>query len=298
MARSHRKSLSSGRPPTTSKRKVALSAAATRTIIRSHHRLHKRLQQAQNAKDEAQVSTIQGQIADLGGLESYQQASILGQAKDRGGDSSTVLMQWLETIRPQCPGKEKLRLLEVGALSVNNACSNSKLFEIERIDLNSQGAGILQQDFMQRPLPRADSNEVGDTFDVISLSLVVNYVPDAAQRGAMLQRTCRFLRSSKSGRNNELSFTFPALFLVLPAACVFNSRYLNEERLAMIMESLGYSKSKQKRTAKLVYYLWHYDHSRTTAARAVPKKEVNPGSGRNNFAIVLEGGQDVMGRQC
>ena len=66
-------------------------------------------------------------------------------------------------------------MLEVGALSTSNACSRSGLFEIERIDLNSQAEGITQQDFMERPLPKDSSEQ----FEIISLSLVLNYVPDA-----------------------------------------------------------------------------------------------------------------------
>ena len=177
-------------------------------------------------------------------------------------------------------------MLEVGALSTTNACSRSGIFEIERIDLNSQAKGIMQQDFMERPLPKDSSEQ----FDIISLSLVLNYVPNAAGRGEMLERTLQFLRNpSFSELGQNLTASFPSLFLVLPVSCVTNSRYLDESRLEAIMGSLGYDKVHQKLTNKLAYYLWK-------ATDLVPKKrtesfkkvEVRAGKTRNNFAIVLK----------
>ena len=83
---------------------------------------------------------------------------------------------------------------------------------------------------------------------------------------------------------------FPSLFLVLPAPCVMNSRYLDEKRLADIMVSLGYCLVKSKLSAKLIYQLWKLG-SEVAGTTASPtefiKEEVNPGRTRNNFAIVL-----------
>jgi 25S rRNA (adenine2142-N1)-methyltransferase len=176
-------------------------------------------------------------------------------------------------------------MLEVGALSTQNACSKSGCFDIERIDLNSQGEGILQQDFMQRPLPRDES----ERFDIISLSLVLNFVPDPKGRGDMLRRATYFLFPPGQHLDNpQLAAHFPSLFLVLPAPCVTNSRYLDEERLASIMTSLGYTKTASKTSQRLVYYLWKRDSSCGGAERQFSKKEIRSGASRNNFAIVLD----------
>jgi 25S rRNA (adenine2142-N1)-methyltransferase len=185
----------------------------------------------------------------------------------------------------------KLKLLEVGALSTSNACSKSGHFDVQRIDLNSQGDGILQQDFMERPLPKSAAEQ----FDIISLSLVLNYVPDAPGRGEMLKRTCQFLDTRhRIDRDAAVQAVFPALFLVLPAPCITNSRYMDEGRLGEIMGSLGYVLLQRKQTAKLVYYLWQLkslpSEARTktkTKTRKFPKKEVNPGAGRNNFSVIV-----------
>ena len=284
------KSLSNGRPPTITKPKASLSSQATRTLIRTHHTLNKKLESAKSKGNDAEAADLEAQIEKLGGLKAYQQASIQGQSIDRGGDSSAVLMKWLEPTSDALSKTEpKLRLLEVGALSTSNVCSTSGHFNVQRIDLNSQGDGILQQDFMERPLPKSNAEK----FDIISLSLVLNYVPDATGRGEMLKRTCQFLDSRhRLDRDAAIQAVFPALFLVLPAPCVTNSRYMDEPRLTEIMNSLGYRLLQRKQTAKLVYYLWQLQglpNEGKTKAKGMKfaKKEVNPGATRNNFSIVL-----------
>ncbi|KAL1304421.1 hypothetical protein AAFC00_003419 [Neodothiora populina] len=275
------KSLSHGRPPVIQKPKASLTAKATRTLIRTHHRLHKALAEAVKHGDEQTAASIRAQIEEKGGLKRYQQASIQGQSSDRGGDTSKLLMDWLP--KDISKAGAKLRMLEVGALSVNNVCSRSGVFDDTRIDLNSQGSGIQQQDFMERPLPTSEDEK----FDIISLSLVLNYVPDASQRGEMLRRTCQFLLSEPScALSGEQMRFFPSLFLVLPAPCVTNSRYLDEKLLTQIMKTLGYSLIERKLTAKLIYHLWHWN-GLTEKARFA-KSEVNPGRSRNNFSVILE----------
>ena len=277
--------LANGRPPMAKKSKPTISRKATGNMIRSHHRLHKQLVKAEAKGNDEEAGNLRKRINDLGGLESYQLASIQGQASDRGGDSSIVLMEWLQDIKPDLASSNpKLRMLEVGALSVDNACSKSALFEIERIDLKSQADGITKQDFMERPIPKFDK----DQFDIISLSLVLNFVPDPEDRAKMLRQTCRFLdQRAPRTRPDSLQDRFPALFLVLPAACITNSRYMNEERLTLMMSSLGYVCLKRKQTARLIYWLWLLRDRPVPDEQNFPKKEVNPGKVRNNFLILL-----------
>ncbi|KAH8879405.1 hypothetical protein GQ53DRAFT_789334 [Thozetella sp. PMI_491] len=276
--------LAASRPPTARKPK-SISRKATKALINTHHLLEKRREQATAKGDRTEAARVDAEISALGGLERYQQASLQGQRDDRGGDSSRVLLQWLEP----CLQGEKgaaarpLRMLEVGALSTQNACSKSGYFDIIRIDLNSQGEGIIQQDFMERPLPR-DHDE---RFDIISLSLVLNFVPDPRQRGEMLRRTLDFLHLPKH-LPQHLKGYFPSLFLVLPAPCISNSRYLDEERLEAMMLSFGYSKVASKATQRLVYYLWKRDSASSSAAMPFAKNIIRTGSSRNNFAIVIK----------
>ncbi|KAI9762353.1 MAG: 60S ribosomal protein L25 [Chaenotheca gracillima] len=282
------KSFAHSRPPNFSKLSASsssLSSKVTRQKIRYHHQLQKQHAAAIAKGDDAAAKATAAQIEREGGLEAYQQASLTGQSNERGGDSSRVLMEWLQPVSDGLTksyenGKQKLKLLEVGALSTSNASTRSKLFEVTRIDLNSQDKGILKQDFMERPLPSHEDNK----FDVLCLSLVLNYVPDALSRGEMLRRTTRFLKENNTDME-EVQFC-PALFLVLPAPCLSNSRYLDDNRLRGIMTSLGYSLLQRKVSAKLDYSLWKFD-AVTRVKTSYKKVEVRSGHLRNNFSIIL-----------
>lgn len=281
-----RQNLAAGRPPTV-KRPKSITRKATKSLIGKIHVLEKRRIQAVAKGNAAEEAAIAAEIESLGGLKKYQEASLQGQREDRGGDSSRVLLDWLAAsgVSPATIAKDgRLQMLEVGALSTDNACSKSGLFDIQRIDLNSQGEGILQQDFMERPRPKDESEK----FDIISLSLVLNFVPEPRGRGEMLRRTLEFIHASRSYSDPSLDSLFPSLFLVLPAPCVTNSRYLDEDRLGAIMSSLDYTKVKSKTTQRLVYYLWKRDAAEPVGRREFAKKELRSGGSRNNFAIVLK----------
>lgn len=277
------RSLSQGRPPTV-KPPRSISSKATRNLIRTHHTLEKQKAKAVADGDDIKAAALAKQIELQGGIEGYQRASLTGQANDRGGDSSKILMEWLQpvalSLKDQMSNGQPARMLEVGALSTNNACSRSRLFQVERIDLHSQAQGIKQQDFMERPLP-ADARE---QFDLISLSLVLNYVPDSVGKGNMLLRTLKFLR--KGQQSEDIREFLPSLFLVLPAPCVTNSRYMDEAKLEAIMKSLGYGQVKKKLSSKLVYYLWRMEAA--TQKVSFTKEELRSGKSRNNFSIVLK----------
>ncbi|EUC47212.1 hypothetical protein COCMIDRAFT_90655 [Bipolaris oryzae ATCC 44560] len=280
------KTLSHGRPPI-SKPKERMTSERSRTIIRTHHRLQKEHAAALRKGDLSSAEEIARAIEKNGGIKTYQAASKQGQAKDRGGDSSKVLVEWLQKSHV-LGAKErghimpKLRCLEIGALSTKNEISKySSVIDMTRIDLNSQGQGIEKQDFMQRPLPTAD----GERFDIISLSLVLNYVPDATGRGEMLKRITKFMRRS-TARVDDSLLALPALFFVLPLPCVDNSRYLDEDLLLQIMGRLGFNMTFSKKTSKLCYYMFILTGEPTKAT--TEKKKIRDGPGMNNFCVVVE----------
>ena len=280
--------LSSTRP-SNARPRPSLSSQKVRTLVRTHHILRKQLSNALAQGDDRDAERLKAEIEASGGLRKYQEASIIGQSAERGGDTSKVLMEWLLGIAPSASLLEahyKLRMLEVGALKTDNACSRSGLFEMQRLDLHSQHPDIEQQDFMQMQSPKPE-NLCEQGYDLVSLSLVVNFVGDPTQRGDMLKRVGSFLRPYTGGRD-ELAECAPALFLVLPAPCVTNSRYLDEERLESIMESIGYRRAKRKLSSKLVYYLWRYERRNSDMAMVFKKEQLRSGSSRNNFAIVLQ----------
>jgi 25S rRNA (adenine2142-N1)-methyltransferase len=275
------KGITHGRPPLLKARPATLSSEATRSIIRSHHKLHKEHAKAVEQGDAAQASDLKRAINDKGGLQSYQIASTLGQSSARGGDSSKVLVEWLQEAISNARSRDaRLRMLEIGALSTKNACSQVDCLDVTRIDLHSQEPGIREIDFMDLPTPESK----GQRYEIISLSLVLNFVPDPAARGAMLRRIPDFLSIDSS---EAASGHLPSLFLVLPLPCVANSRYLTDGRLVEMMASLGFSLIRVKKTSKLHYSLWKRERNDLVRSAAFKKEELRSGSSRNNFAITM-----------
>lgn len=267
-----------------------MTSERSRTIIRTHHRLQKEHAAALKSGNKEAAEKLARAIEENGGIKTYQAASKQGQAKDRGGDSSKVLVDWLQQLQVidvasrgrSGVGEAPLRCLEVGALSTKNEISNfPSIINMTRIDLNSQGPGIQKQDFMERPVPTTAE----DSFDIISLSLVLNYVPDAISRGEMLKRITKFLRT-RPGQPNKSTGILPTLFLVLPLPCVDNSRYLDESLLLRILGDLGFSMIYNKNTSKLCYYLFSW--TRNDASSKTEKRKIRDGPAMNNFCIIVE----------
>lgn len=310
--RSRGSGLKSGRPPlsttntgqgstsTVGKQSVNArrkSSKATRNLINKHHQLHKSRAAAVAAGDHKLVGGIDGQLQQLGGLEAYQAASLTGQDKDRGGDSSEKLVEWLRKYNfvDRARTKLALRVLEVGALSSQNAISRmvGKAVEtIKRIDLHSQEPGVIEEvDFMTFPIPDADVLK----YDIVSLSLVLNYVPDAAGRGEMLRRTTEFLRqhgTTGSTTGADVPSPLPCLFVVLPRPCLSNSRYMTHDHFVSIMDSLGYEILERHESQKLSYTLFRWHSDKQESRKTFKKVEINPGRTRNNFAVIMTMAED------
>lgn len=69
-------------------------------------------------------------------------------------------------------------MLEVGALKPDNYSDCSAWIEACPMDLNSRHPSILEQDFLL-----LDEEQNRKKWDLISLSLVLNFVPEPPDRG-------------------------------------------------------------------------------------------------------------------
>ncbi|TFY68918.1 hypothetical protein EVJ58_g737 [Rhodofomes roseus] len=262
---------------------------ATRTVIRRFHVLIKRRTQLEKAiqrgdatmdgvEPRAALRDVEQEIEELGGLGAYQRMSSIGQGNDRGGGSEKVLIEWLKEIGVHSAAKEanrKLQVLEVGALLPDNYASCSSWIENTPIDLRSRHPSIQEQDFLLM-----DEGSNREKWDIISLSLVVNFVPDARDRGRMLRLAHSMLRQGG------------LLFLALPLPCILNSRYMTPEYLDGLLQTIGLSiiKSRWKEGGKMAYWLLRKVAMIAPAATNTnmyhKKTELRKGN-RNNFAILL-----------
>ncbi|KAJ3554614.1 hypothetical protein NM688_g3012 [Phlebia brevispora] len=216
--------------------------AATRAVIRRFHVLQKRQAQLRRALSrggtssdgrdaQRELADIERQMAALGGLEAYQKMSAIGQGDDRGGGSEKILLEFLGEldIPKKLPKGEIWKVLEVGALKPDNYASCTSWMNVTPIDLHSRHSAILEQDFL-----KMDEETNREHWDLISLSLVVNFVPDLRDRGRMLRLAYAMLRPDK------------LLFLALPLPCVTNSRYMTPEHLTGLMQALSFVQVKSR----------------------------------------------------
>lgn len=231
----------------------------------------------------SKLGEIDSEIDQRGGLDAYQIASTQGQNTKRGGDSSKKLIEWLKSTEYHYHSiieKTGMNALEIGCLSPDNLISTCGIFkEVVKIDLNSQNPQILQQDFMERPLPNGNDEK----FNLISCSLVVNFVPSPTARGDMLKRITQFL---KPPTPNNMS----TLFLVLPLPCITNSRYFDNSTLIAIMQELGFKQICRYEAKKVVYWLfdWQGQDQIKLTDKYRRKKNLYSGANRNNFCILLQ----------
>lgn len=244
-------------------------------LIRRFHTVQTALKAAVNAGDVLEQARLEVEIEKLGGLETYQKASIKGQDKRRGGDSSKVLVEWLKS--PELDFRwpaGRARVLEIGSLSAENHISRFPRLDVTRIDLNAQHAAITQQDFLQRPAPETDA----ERFEGVSCSLVLNFVPSSNRSDFVLHLT-KFLPVS----DDE---TTRWLFFVLPAPCVNNSRYMNKTTLLRMFEDLGFEPVREKITDRIAYWLFKRVKD-VVEGQSFRKVELQKGKDRNNFFIPL-----------
>ncbi|KAJ3268951.1 hypothetical protein HDV01_002061 [Terramyces sp. JEL0728] len=238
----------------------------TQKLISKFHTLNKQLSQSKKQGDAESTEKINKEIHELGGLDTYQRASLKGGSMDKGWGSAG---KWLvDKLKQFKLVKANLRMLDVGAIS-GEVYVKYNFIKATSIDLNSQSPLVIKQDFFLRPVPTTDQ----DKFDIVCLSLVINFVPEAADRGRMLKLVAQHLVE------NGL------FYLVLPLPCVVNSRYCTNDHLKEMLFSLGYTLVVEHHSKKLAYYLFRLNGEPTE--QTFKKVELAPGPARNNFCITM-----------
>ncbi len=243
--------------------------------IAAFHTLLKRIAQAKEGSKEKKK--LEKQLEEEhGGLGAYQQESLKGKDRLHAGETGKWLAEQLGdkwAAHQEQHGKRKLRVLDVGGLS-GTAYAKFGFVEPTYIDLNPGAENVVQADFHHYPPPATAEEK----FDVVGLSLVLNFEGDLFKRGDMLVRAHHFLHPHGW------------LYLVLPLACVANSRYLDHDRLRDLLASAGWDVELQADSKRLTRWLCR---RKTPEAKAkwdgeeFKKVEVRSGLSSNNFCIRL-----------
>lgn len=136
--------------------------------IAKYHTLEKQIARA----TEQEKKLLIAEQKKLGGLSLYQQASLQGA---RHGETSKWLIQ---TVEANYGGRKERRLLDVGAIA-GTSYAKYKSITATYIDLNPAADHVIKADFLTYPLPEKP-------FDIVCLSLVVNFVGDLDSRSASI----------------------------------------------------------------------------------------------------------------
>ncbi|WFD34172.1 25S rRNA (adenine(2142)-N(1))-methyltransferase [Malassezia cuniculi] len=215
--------------------------------IALYHTLEKQIARTSDATERKKLLAQQEQ---LGGLAAYQDQSTTGSDKLRGGESAKWCVKVLrELVDPQASANTgakdktkattkaatKLSVLDVGAIAGTSYAKWKSWIDATYIDLNPRAPHVHQSDFFSWPTDNA--------YNLVGLSLVINFVGDLRQRGNMLLHAHNYLVPGGY------------VYLVLPLACVTNSRYLTHEHLREILDAAGYNIVRQEDSKKLTRWL-------------------------------------------
>lgn len=242
------------------KRKVPVTCRKktndTQKTINRYHTLLKLLNNATGSKKQE----IETEISEMGGLVVYQQASLKG--AQTGNGAGIWLVKQLDFYGLK---QSKMKILDVGSIS-GEVYIKYSFMDVTCIDLNSQSPLVKKLDFFDLK---------DQKYDIVCLSLVINFISDPVRRGQMIIKTREHLNPGG------------LLYIVLPLACTENSRYLTHARFVEICQSLGYEMIVYKNSKKLCFYLFKLIQIKTPTL--FKKTEINGGKKRNNFSITILG---------
>lgn len=177
------------KPPPSLAAPVMKSRRVARGVTTNFHRITHEIDRVRSdaSIDEdtraQRLDTLTGDLQALGGRTAYQDASIVNTSMFRTSRYVTQVLT-RQGVRPKS-GSVLPRILEVGA--INTQLVNTPWLNTDALDLNSRHPKIQQIDFFEFPC-------VPGEYDVVVSSMVINCMPTAHQRGALLTKCRRHLR--------------------------------------------------------------------------------------------------------
>ena len=236
-----------------SKKKGATAAAAAAAAAAAKKK-------PQPAEDDAEDSADEDQAEEQ--ADDHNASGSDGEEEEGDASGSSAVA----AIGPVFSSTHRIRMLDVGALT-NHYLPYSSEIDCTAIDLNPQHPSVRAADFFDLD---PESPEYRRAFDVVVLSLVLNFVGDRFRRGEMIKRSVRMLRPEGHGR----------LFVILPSACLRNSRWMDHDTfVGRCMAPLGLQLMKWKYSTKLAMFEFRRvavdpeEEAREAAERAEEEKQ-------------------------
>ena len=211
-------------PPIVPLPKRVTSRKHARRITTAYHAITEQIHNT--AADAVEQGRLQQELAELGGVQAYQQASALNTALH-----STS--RWVVSSLRACGtltagrGAPRPRVLEVGA--INTQLLDCKGLQVRAIDLHSSEPRIEQCDFLSMLHGGELDSTSGVTvsYDAVVCSMVLNCVPDPRRRFDMLVGMRSQLRLG--GR----------CFITVPRTCLSHSFTIDEELFRACLIAVG-----------------------------------------------------------
>jgi 25S rRNA (adenine2142-N1)-methyltransferase len=186
-------------------------------------------------------------------------------------------------------GAARPRLLEIGA--VNTQLLACPWLATRAIDVRPAARGIEGLDFFDLNLPKSKDGGESSFFDVVVCAMVLNCVPSAADRGAMLARIAAVLR-----RPDGLAM------IALPVRCVRGGRAACTRAAfegAMAAAGLGPVLDRAQ-SAKVAFWtvgvLPEEEGTGGVARPSLPYSTGGEAGGPGEFSVVVTGGVDAGAR--
>ena len=195
----------------------------TNDIIRRFHNIHKELEKLKANPNTFKQKQLESELEAKGGIRAYQQASRMGASRFNSE-------KWL--IKNLLSHSKAVSLLDVGALTINYALPQ---VQVTSIDLNPCIPQIKKMDFL----------DVNESYDVVCLSLVLNFTGCPETRAKMIQKCKSVVK--KDG----------FVYIVLPLPCVMNSRHFSEDYFVnSLMKSVDFQFVKKHESKKLSFFIF------------------------------------------
>lgn len=252
-----------------------ISKKQRKEIIQQTHLLQKSNNNNNNSNNNNTVN-----------IELYQQASSIGHSSQENNsfNSSKWIIPLIKRhFKQQINNKQKMKLLDVGSLC-NHYNTYNNILDIHAIDINSMHPTVQKIDFF-------DLRYRTLSYDVIVCSLVLNYIGDKFKRGLMLQRCYDMLHNNISSNHNNNRY----FYLVLPKACLFNSRYLTVDIFNndIMLNHIGFKCTHTHVSNKLILLEYvtvnkNNNNNTTTATTEYKPNVILKGDKHNNFSIALK----------
>lgn len=256
MKRCIRKSISAR----TKFRRHSKKSLESQQLISKFHRLNEKLADLQDdhtmssVEKNKKIDQLEREMDELGGLSIYQQASLHG-AKLH--DSSKWLIRNLIQFKKV---SSPFHLLDIGALTL--AYDGINWIRASYIDLHPQLPSIQRADFFEF--------QSSSHFDVICLSLVLNFVGSAQLRGKMICKAHEML--------NDGGY----LYIVLPIHCISNSILINNFSFVKMMQTHNFTLTSFHQSNRLIFYLFTKGGHVSVEVATVTKDFLK---GKNRFNI-------------